>query len=67
MDQKLWFDFICLFHKNEEELPLEGFRKWLMEDCGWDSCLEDIISDLELKIEYSLDLLKHYDGNSQSV
>lgn len=67
MDQKLWFDFICLLHKNEEELPLEDFRKWLMEDCGWDCCLEDIISDLELKIEYSLDLLKHYDGNNQSV
>lgn len=67
MDEKLWFDFICLLHKNEEELLLGDFRKWLMEDCGWSICLEDIISDLELKIEYSLDLLKHYDGDNQSV
>lgn len=67
MDEKLWFDFICLLHKNEDVLSLEDFRKWLLEDCGWNSSLEDTICDLELKLEYSLDLLNHYDGNNQSV
>ena len=63
LDRNLWFDFIGKLHHDGTELSLSDFAQWLQEDCKWPSGYTDIIYDLQLYLEYSLDLLKHYDGN----
>lgn len=62
-DRNLWFEFICLLHRDRINLNIEDFSQWLSEDCGWPSGLNDIIYELGLKLEYSLELLRYYDGN----
>lgn len=62
-DRNLWFDFIGKLHHDGTDLSLSDFAQWLQEDCKWPSGYTDIIYDLQLNLEYSLDLLRHYDGN----
>lgn len=62
-DRQLWFEFICLLHRDETDLNMEDFSQWLSEDCRWPNELNDIIYELALRLEYSLDLLRHCDGN----
>lgn len=63
LDRNLWFEFIGKLHQDGTDLSLSDFAQWLQEDCKWPSGYTDIIYDLQLQLEYSLDLLKHYDGN----
>ena len=63
-DRVMWFEFIKLLHNDGTKLDLKDFSQWLHEDCKWPSDLNDIIFDLEINLEYSLDLLTHYDGNN---
>lgn len=63
LDRRLWFEFVGKLHNDGTDLSLSDFAQWLEEDCKWPSGYTDIIYDLQLQLEYSLDLLKHYDGN----
>ena len=62
LDRLMWFEFIILLHKDDTKLDMDDFEQWLQEDCKWSSVLNDIITDLRNNLEYSLDLLTHYDG-----
>ena len=66
-DRKMWFDFIILLHNDGTKLDLNDFEQWLKEDCNWPDNLDDIISDLQIRLEYSLDLLTQYDGNNECI
>lgn len=63
LDRKLWFEFIGKLHHDGTDLSRSDFAQWLQEDCMWPSVYTEIISDLQFYLEYSLDLLKYYDGN----
>lgn len=63
-DEERWFDFVCSLIENNVELDVSEFGQWLSEDCGWPSAYNDIIYDLEVKLEYSIGLLKYYGKRS---
>ena len=66
-DRKMWFDFIILLHNDGTKLDLNDFWQWLKEDCNWPDDLDEIISGLQIRLEYSLDLLTQYDGNNECI
>lgn len=57
-DLKRWYDFVISLHRNEEQISLDTFGKYLRETCKWD---EETIDEYELKLESHLDLLEYYD------
>lgn len=63
-DRERWMDFICELYINGDHLALSDFRNWLIEDKGWyyDANDEDdrTFLDLELDLEFGLDLIAHY-------
>ncbi len=63
-DRERWMDFICQLYINDDHLSLSDFRNWLIEDKGWYYNPEDeddrTILDLELELEFGLDLVEHY-------
>lgn len=63
-DRGRWLDFICELYMNDDHLSLSDFRNWLIEDKGWyydaNDNNETTIYDLELDLEFGLDLLSHY-------
>ena len=63
-DRERWMDFICELYSNGDRLSLSDFRNWLIEDKGWYYNPEDdddrTILDLELDLEFGLDLIEHY-------
>lgn len=63
-DRERWMDFICELYNNGDKLSLSDFRNWLIEDKGWYYNPEDdddrTILDLELDLEFGLDLIEHY-------
>lgn len=63
-DRTMWFEFIRLLHIDGIKLDLNDFAQWLREDCKWSSDLDNIIDKLQINLEYSLDLLTHYDDNN---
>lgn len=62
MDQKNWIDFVTSLHRDGTELTVSDFGQWLYEEKKWPTAYSSQIVDLETNLEYSLDLLKHYDG-----
>lgn len=62
LDQKNWMDFITSLHREGTELTVSDFGQWLYEDRRWPLAYSTQIVDLESNLEYSIDLLKHYDG-----
>lgn len=63
-DRERWMDFICELYINGDKLSLSDFRNWLIEDKGWyfDANDDDdrTFLDLELDLEFGLDLIEHY-------
>lgn len=63
-DRERWMGFICELYRNDDKLSLSDFRNWLIEDKGWYYYPEDdedrTILDLELELEFGLDLIEHY-------
>jgi hypothetical protein len=63
-DRERWMDFICELYINDDHLSLSDFRNWLIEDKGWyyDANDEDdrTFLDMELDLEFGLDLIAHY-------
>lgn len=59
-DEERWFDFVCSLIENNVELDAPDFGQWLTEDCGWSTAYNDVIVEMELKLEYSISLLKYY-------
>lgn len=63
-DRERWLDFISELYINGDQLSLSDFRNWLIEDRGWyyDVNDEDDRSflDLELELEFGLDIIAHY-------
>ena len=63
-DRSRWMDFICELYINGDKLSLSDFRNWLIEDRGWyyDANNEEdrTILDLELDLEFGLDMIDHY-------
>ena len=63
-DRERWFDFISELFINGDHLSLSDFRNWLIDDKGWyyDANDDDdrTFLDLELELEFGLDLLAHY-------
>ena len=59
-DEERWFDFVCSLVENNVELDVPDFGQWLTEDCGWPTAYNDVVFETELKLEYSLSLLKYY-------
>lgn len=57
-DLHRWYDFVICLHRNEEQISLDTFGKYLKESCKWD---EETIDKWELKLESHLDLLEYYD------
>lgn len=57
-DLHRWYDFVISLHRNEEQLSLDTFGKYLREACKWDN---DTIDEWELKLESHFDLLEYYD------
>ena len=62
MDQRNWMDFVTSLHRDGTELNVSDFGQWLYEDKRWPSAYNTQIVDLEANLEYSIDLLKYYDG-----
>lgn len=62
MDQRNWMDFVTSLHRDGTELNVSDFGQWLYEDKRWPSAYNNQIVDLEANLEYSIDLLKYYDG-----
>ena len=63
MDEKAWFLFLKKLHKSGKSLHPSDFGQWLTEDCKWPSFYNDIIAEMEEKLEYSLSLLNYYVGS----
>ncbi len=61
-DRKNWMDFIMLLHKEEPNFSVSDFSQWLSEDKKWPTAYNNAIYELEINLEYSLELLEHYDG-----
>ncbi len=61
-DRERWLDFVTQLHREGTKLNVADFGQWLSEDKRWPAGLNSQISDLEINLEYSLDLLNHYDG-----
>lgn len=63
-DRNRWLDFISELYINGDQLSLSDFRNWLIEDKGWYYDVDDdedrTFLDLELDIEFGLDLLGYY-------
>lgn len=57
-DLHRWYDFVICLHRNEEQISLDTFGKYLKEACKWD---DETIDEWELKLESHLDLLEYYD------
>lgn len=62
LDKKNWMAFVALLHKDGTDLSVSDFSQWLSEDRKWPSGYNSQVFDLELNLEYSLDLLDFYDG-----
>ena len=63
-DRKRWLNFICELSLNKDRLSLSDFRNWLIEDRGWyyNPIEEDkTINELELELEFGLDLIDYYE------
>lgn len=56
-DLHRWYDFVICLHRNEEQISLDTFGKYLKEACKWD---DETIDEWELKLESHLDLLEYY-------
>ena len=61
-DKMNWMKFVTLLHKEGTDLSLSDFSQWLSEDKNWPSAYNSQVFDLELNLEYSLELLDYYDG-----
>ena len=61
-DLERWMKFVILVHKEDIDLSIEDFSQWLSEDKKWPTHLNKQICELEENLEYSLDLLRYYDG-----
>ena len=61
-DRDLWMDFVTLLHKDGTELSVSDFGQWLSEERKWPVAYNNQILELEIYLEYSLDLLDRYDG-----
>lgn len=63
-DRSRWMNFICELFINHDQLSLSDFRNWLIEDKGWYYDANDdkdrTILDMELELEFGLDLLEKY-------
>lgn len=63
-DRERWMDFICELYINDDHLSLTDFRNWLIDDKGWYYNANDeddrTVLDLELDLEFGLDLIAHY-------
>lgn len=63
-DRGRWLDFISELFINGDHLLLSDFRNWLIEDKGWYYDANDdndrTFLDMELELEFGLDLLAHY-------
>lgn len=65
-DEDRWFEFVIRLHNSGKVLNPSDFGQWLSEDCRWPTFYNNVISDLEIKLEYSLSLLKYYGRLSRS-
>lgn len=61
-DEERWFEFVCRLHESGKELDSSDFGQWLSEDCGWPPAYNDVIYEMELKLEYAISLLRYYGG-----
>ena len=61
-DRERWMDFVSLLHKDGTGFNISDLGQWLTEDKKWPSVYNDKIYELEIYLEYSLDLLDRYDG-----
>ena len=59
-DEERWFEFVSKLYESGKKLDSSDFGQWLSEDCRWPPLLNDVIFDLEIKLEYSISLLKYY-------
>ncbi len=63
-DRERWMDFICELYINDDHLSLSDFRNWLIEDKGWyydpNDDSDKVLLNLELDLEFGLDLIAHY-------
>jgi len=53
-----WLDFVISLHQCKCEPKLDLIERWLHEEAGW---LWETASELSGQLEYSLEVLKHYD------
>lgn len=63
-DRNRWFEFLRLAAMNNVSLSSTELEEWLKEDEHWPEALDDIISDITINYEYSIDLLKYVADNS---
>lgn len=61
-DRERWMEFVSLLHNDGNKLSVTDFGQWLAEDKKWPTAYNDKINELEIYLEYSLDLLDHYDA-----
>lgn len=60
LDERRWYDFVISLHKNNEDLSIDVFKKYLQEKYNWE---EDVVESFALKLESQLDLLDYYDSH----
>lgn len=65
-DLERWFEFIWLVFKNHIQLSTSELEQWLTEEKDWSPILDDVISDITSKYEYSLDLLSYVNNKTNS-
>lgn len=61
-DEERWFEFVSKLFDSGKYLDASDFGQWLTEDCGWPPAYNDVIYDMEVKLEYAISLLRYYDG-----
>lgn len=59
-DFNRWCEFVFIIHRQNIEINISDFIRWLEEEEGWS---DDLSTKLGLDLEYSLDLLKKYEQN----
>lgn len=63
-DEERWFEFVSKLYDSGKELDTSEFGQWLSEDCGWLQAYNDVIYEMEIKLEYAIALLKYYGGRN---
>lgn len=58
-DLERWFEFVRLAAKNDIKLSSSELEQWLTEEQGWPSELDEILSDVANRYEYSIELIKY--------